>query len=223
MREIPDASIDLILCDLPYQTTACHWDSLIPFVPLWEQYKRIAKPKTVFAFTSSQPFTTSLINSNISDFKYCWVWEKNRATNFPNAKRRPLTAHEDIVIFNRGPMWYNAQKTTGHAPTRSAKGASQGTIYHGDNIRDYKGGETTRFPRTVLRFNCERGLHPTQKPVALFEYLIKTYSNPGDLVLDNCAGSGTTGLAARNTGRNFILIEREQEYVDVIKKRLELV
>lgn len=220
MREIPDGSVDMILCDLPYGTTACKWDTVIPFEPLWEQYKRAITKNGAIVLFGSQPFTTTMINANIDWFKYCWVWEKNRATNFPNAKRRPLTAHEDIAVFMRGPMKYTPQKTTGHIPTNSAKGASQGTIYNGDNIRDYAGGDTDRFPRTVQRFDCERGMHPTQKPVALCEYLIKTYTCEGDTVLDNCMGSGTTGVACVNTNRHFIGIEMDDNYFDIAQMRI---
>ena len=221
MKNIPDKSVDLVLTDPPYQVTACKWDSIIPLEPMWKELKRITKDSAFSVFTSSQPFTTTLISSNIDDFKYCWVWEKNRATNFPNAKRRPLTAHEDIVVFNKGSIWYNAQKTTGHTPTNSAKGATQGQIYNGNTIRNYEGGDTTRYPRTVIRFDCERGLHPTQKPVALMEYLIKTYSNEGMTVLDFCAGSGTTGVAAKNLNRDFIGIEMDEGYFKIAQERIE--
>ena len=161
-KRIPNESIDLVLCDPPYGTTACKWDSVIPLDKMWEQLKRVIKPNGAIVMTASQPFTSNLITSNISMFKYCWVWEKSRATNFPNAKKRPLTSHEDICVFMKCSIWYNPQKTEGHQPTNSAKGASQGRIYNGNNVRNYKGGDTTRFPRTVQRFDCERGLHPTQ-------------------------------------------------------------
>ena len=221
MKNIPDKSVDLVLTDPPYQVTACKWDSIIPLEPMWKELKRITKDSAFSVFTSSQPFTTTLISSNIDDFKYCWVWEKNRATNFPNAKRRPLTAHEDIVVFNKGSIWYNPQKTTGHTPTNSAKGATQGQIYNGNTIRNYEGGDTTRYPRTVIRFDCERGLHPTQKPVALMEYLIKTYSNEGMTVLDFTMGSSTTAIASLNTNRNFIGIEKDENYFNIGVNRVK--
>lgn len=221
MKNIPDKSVDLVLTDPPYQVTACKWDSIIPLESMWKELKRITKDSGFSVFTSSQPFTTTLISSNIDDFKYCWVWEKNRSTNFPNAKRRPLTAHEDIVVFNKGSIWYNPQKTTGHTPTNSAKGATQGQIYNGNTIRNYEGGDTTRYPRTVIRFDCERGFHPTQKPVALMEYLIKTYSNEGDTVLDFALGSGTTGIACVNTNRDFIGIEMDEGYFKIASSRIE--
>ena len=187
---------------------------------MWEQLKRVIKPNGAIVMTASQPFTTMLISSNLPMFKYCWVWEKNRATNFPNAKRRPLTSHEDVVVFIKGSMWYNAQKTEGHKPTNSTKGSSQGSIYHGNNTRDYAGGCTTRYPRTVQRFNNERGFHPTQKPITLMEYLIKTYSNEGETVLDFTMGSGTTGVACVNTQRKFIGIELDDNYFDIAKQRI---
>lgn len=221
MKEIETCSVDLVLADPPYGTTACKWDSVIDLDLMWLQLKRIIKPGGAIVMTAAQPFTTTLISSNMKMFKYCWVWHKNRATNFPNAKRRPLTAHEDIVVFFDGAMSYNPQKTTGHKPTNSAKGASQGTIYHGENIRDYKGGDTTRYPRTVIEFNCERGLHPTQKPVPLMEYLIKTYTNEGDTVIDFTMGSGTAGVAAKNLNRNFIGIEKDLVTFDNAKNRIE--
>ena len=221
MKNIHDKSVDLVLTDPPYQVTACKWDSIIPLEPMWKELRRITKDSSFSVFTSSQPFTTTLISSNIDDFKYCWVWEKNRATNFPNAKRRPLTAHEDIVVFGRGSIWYNAQKSTGHTPTNSAKGATQGQIYNGNTVRNYEGGDTTRYPRTVIRFDCERGFHPTQKPVTLMEYLIKTYSNEKEVVLDFTMGSGTTGVACLNTNRRFVGIEKELKYFKIAKDRIK--
>lgn len=221
MKEIPDSSVDMVLTDPPYGLTACKWDSVIPFEPMWEQIKRIIKPQSVIVMTAIQPFTTSLIMSNREMFKYCWVWEKNRATNFPNAKRRPLTAHEDVIVWINGTLRYNPQKTQGHTPTNSAKGRTQGSIYHGENIRAYEGGDTERFPRTVIKMKCERGFHPTQKPVALMEYLIETYTEEGNTVLDFAMGSGTTGIACDNTFRNFIGIEKDDNYFSIAKERIE--
>lgn len=235
MKEIPDGSVDLVLTDPPYGMVACTWDSIIPLEPMWEQINRVTKPKATIILFGSQPFTSLLINSNLSDYKYNWVWYKNLPTNYPNAKRRPLTKHEDICVYQRGgKQFYNPQKTTGHKPTNSAKGCSQGSIYNGENIRDYKGGDTTRYPTTVIDFiKCERGIHPTQKPVALMEYLIKTYTNEGETVLDFTTGSGATIKAANNLNRNSIGIEMGHcekkgheyegwEWTDVIADQLDI-
>lgn len=221
MSQIPDHSIDMVLADLPYGMTALKWDAQIPMSLLWNEYKRVCKPNAVLAFTSCQPFTTMLISSNLKDFKYCWYWIKNQGTNFFHAKRMPIRNVEEVVIF--GGKTYNPQITDGHVPTNSTKGSSNGKAYHGNSKWDYKGGVTTRYPNNVLLFNCVDNysrLHSSEKPVALFEYLIKTYTHEGDVVLDNVAGTGTTGVACMNTNRNFILIEKELEYINVINKRL---
>ena len=228
MKDIPDKSIDMILCDLPYGTTACKWDTIIPFEPLWEQYKRIIKPNGAIVLTASQPFTSALVMSNIKMFKYEWIWEKSNASGFFMAKKMPMKAHENICVFYSESPVYNYQKSTGHIPSSDAKKrvtSKVGDTVYGEIKRsEYIGGDTTRYPRSVLQLASDKKtggkLHPTQKPVALFEYLIKTYTNEGDLVLDNAAGSGTTGVACKNLNRNFILIEKEQEYLDIIKKRL---
>lgn len=220
MPQIPSGSVDMILCDLPYGTTACKWDTVIPFEPLWSEYKRICKGSIVLF--ASQPFTTELIHSNLKNYRYSWVWKKNFSTNFFHAKSMPLRNTEDICVFYKGS--YNPQKSEGHIPTQSAKGSSNGVLYYGNNTRDYAGGDTTRFPTTVLEFDAhdpKNRLHPTQKPVDLCEYLIKTYTNEGEWVLDNCMGSGTTGVAAVNTGRNFIGIEQEEKYFTIAKKRID--
>ena len=222
MKEIPSGSVDMVLTDPPYSITACKWDSIIPLEFMWRELYRIVKGVSTITMTASQPFTSKLISSNFTDYKYNWVWYKNLPTNYPNAKRRPLTKHEDICVWQiGGKQFYNPQKTTGHKPTNSAKGCSQGGIYHGDNIRDYLGGDTTRFPTTVIDFiKCERGLHPTQKPVALMEYLIKTYTNEGETVLDFTAGSFTTGVACKNLNRKFIGIEMDDKYFEIGKNRI---
>jgi DNA modification methylase len=215
MKNVPDESIDMILCDLPYGTTACAWDSIIPFDFLWENYWRVLKKKSSVILTTSQPFTTSLINSQINNFKYCWYWKKNFSTNFLHAKRQPLRNFEEIVVFIKGSSFYYPIKTTGHKPTQSAKGSSNGDLWHGNKKRNYEGGETERYPTQFLEFNAvdpKGRIHPTQKPVELFEYLIKTYTKEGDIVLDNCAGSGTTAIAAENLNRRWLCIEKEEEY-----------
>lgn len=227
MKAIDEKSIDLILCDLPYGNTQCHWDSVIPFDQLWKEYKRIIKDNGAIVLTASQPFTSSLIMSNIEMFKYCWVWEKNKKTGFLNAKKQPLRQTEDVVVFYKNQPAYNPQITSGHKPVNSfTKNTSDGETVGKTKIGISGGGQTTRYPSNILKFNVVNNdnsggdkFHPTQKPVPLFEYLIKTYTDEGDLVLDNCCGSGTTGVAALNTGRNFILIEKEMKYCEISKNR----
>lgn len=237
MKEIPDGSVDLILCDLPYGTTACKWDSVIPFEPLWEQYKRVIKNNGSIVLTCSQPFTTSLISSNMSEFKYCLVWEKTRATGHVHAKNKPMKAHEDIAIFSRGTtvhasqsssrMTYNPQGTVtvdreSYRPSRGKRGSDVcGSLRpsHKQTIKQ----TTANYPRSVIKIPSEHNvgaLHPTQKPVALMEYLIKTYTNEGEVVLDNCMGSGTTGVACANTNRKFIGIEMDENYFNIAKNRI---
>ena len=217
MCRLPDNSIDMILADLPYGTTACKWDSIIPLKPLWKQYKRVIKDNGAIVLTASQPFTTKLINSNLSLFSYVWEWEKEQGVNFLLANKQPLKIHEDVVVFYKQQPTYNPQMEEGK-PYISGKGDS-GEVT-GSVVKTQTVNVGTRYPTTRLKFNRQTGNHPTQKPVALFEYLIKTYTNKGDLVLDNVAGSGTTGVACQNTGRHYILIEKEQKYIDVIKERL---
>lgn len=228
MKDILDGSIDMILCDLPYGTTSCKWDTTISFEPLWEQYHRITKPNAAIVLTAAQPFTSSLIMSNIKRFKYTWTWFKNKKTGFLNAKKQPLRQVEDIVVFYAQQVTYNPQKTQGHKPVNSfTKHTSDGDTVGKTKIGITGGGQTDRYPSNILNIpvvnndnsNGNRS-HPTQKPVALFEYLIKTYTNEGDLVLDNCMGSGTTGVACRNLNRNFIGIEKEEEYFKIAEKRI---
>ena len=223
MKDIPDKSIDMILADLPYGTTACKWDTIIPFEPLWEQYKRIIKDNGAIVLTGSQPFTSALVMSNIKMFKYEWIWGKSKCGSPLSAKYRPMAKHENILVFGKGVIKYNPEMLLGKPYKRDFTPAKLNNHKFG-----IKGAKTdnkgTRFPDTVLFFQQkwrrQDQIHPTQKPVALFEYLIKTYTNEGDLVLDNCAGSGTTGVACKNLNRNFILIEKEPEYIDIINKRL---
>lgn len=231
MKQIPDQSVDMILCDLPYGTTQCSWDSVIDLPQLWTHYHRIAKSNAAIILFAQTPFDKILGTSNIKELRYEWIWEKTQATGFFNAKKMPMKAHENILVFYRHLPTYNPIKTTGHKPvnsyTKRAAVQNKTTVY-GDVKNDISGGgETIRYPRSVIEFSSDKQrtkldgtIHPTQKPVALCEYLIKTYTNPGDLVLDNCAGSGTTGVAAKNTGRDFILIEKEQQYYDICLKRL---
>ena len=232
MKEIPDKSIDMILCDLPYGTTACKWDIIIPFEPLWEQYKRIIKDNGAIVLTASQPFTSALVMSNPDMFKYEWIWEKAVGSNFATLKYMPMKEHENILVFGKGKTIYNPQmqERKGSGKARSMYTYKSNTV-SGDAISNMvtnrsgeKYDENKRNPSSVQFFNNRedtRGLHPTQKPVALFEYLIKTYTNEGDLVLDNCMGSGTTGVACKNLNRNFIGIELDPGYIEIAKKRIE--
>ena len=187
---------------------------------MWEQLKRVIKPNGAIVMTASQPFTSALVMSNPKMFKYQWVWIKNAATAFQSAKYRPLQGHEDVLVFSSKPTLYNPQMTTGHKPTNSAKSCKQAGVYQGEGSWEYSGGVTERYPRTNQNFNVERGYHPTQKPVALMEYLIKTYTNEGETVLDFTMGSGTTGVACANLDRRFIGIELDKGYFDIGVGRL---
>ena len=227
MKDMPDKSVDMILCDLPYGTTACKWDTIIPFEPLWEQYKRLIKDNGAIVLTASQPFTTSLIASNMQMFKYCWIWDKKFAGNFVNTKIAPLKTYEDVVVFGSGKIKYFPQMTKRDKPIKSGKRANSRHISGTDEVTIYQAEQKiydTKYPTAIInipRRVGEKVAHPTQKPVALFEYLIKTYTNEGEIVLDNCIGSGTTAVAALNTGRFFIGIEKEPKYVEIARQRLE--
>jgi len=225
MKGIPDNAVDMILCDLPYGTTQCKWDSVIPFEPLWEEYNRVCKRNAAMIFTAAQPFTSTLVTSNIKNFKYTWVWEKSKASGHLNAKRMPMRAHEDICVFYRKPPVYNPQMTQGQPYHKGTWQAKNTPDVWGEQ-RDYENKNDTglRYPRTVQYFRTaesEGKLHPTQKPQALFEYLIRTYSQEGDVVLDSCIGSGTTAIAALSTGRKYIGIELEQKYFEITNDRIE--
>ncbi len=220
MRNIPDGCVDMILCDLPYGTTACKWDTVIPFEPLWREYWRVCKPNAAIVLTASQPFTTALIASQMNRFKYEWIWKKNAGSNFAQAKYMPMKEHENVCVFAKEKTVYDPimQERAPSGLARSKRkvkmnstGQGKGDVYgiKGTVTKDI--GEL-RYPSSIQNFNRERGLHPTQKPVALFEYMIRTCTNPGELVLDNCAGSGTTAIAAMRTGRRWLCIEKEAEY-----------
>ncbi len=231
MKDIPNGSIDMILADLPYGTTACKWDTIIPFEPLWEQYERIIKPKGAIVLTASQPFTSALVMSNPKMFKYEWIWEKAVGSNFAALKYQPMKEHENVLVFSKGTHNY-------YPIMEERKGSGKERIKHKYNALESKTGEANggllntertgnygelRNPSSVQYFNNRegcRGLHPTQKPVALLEYLIKTYTNEGDIVLDNTMGSGTTGVACVNTNRNFIGMELNDKYFEIAKARI---
>jgi site-specific DNA-methyltransferase (adenine-specific) len=220
---LEDNSVDLLLVDLPYGTTACKWDSIIPLDKLWEQYNRVCKENAAMVFTAAQPFTTILAASNIKNFKYEWVWEKPQGTNPMNAKIMPLKSHENILVFYRKKPTYNPQMWESTPYQGFSSNTSKiGEVYGSAQSKHRDNPEGTRYPKTVLKFKQEKGLHPTQKPVALMEYLINTYSNRYDVVLDNCMGSGSTGIACLNTDRQFIGIEKDPDYFNLASKRIHL-
>ena len=220
MSDIDDKSIDMILCDLPYGTTACKWDTVIPFEPLWAHYKRIIKDNGAIVLTASQPFTSALVMSNIKMFKYDWVWDKKLPSGMQIAKYRPMQRHENVLVFSNGTPKYYPIKTQQKERTGKiySKSDSSPLAFDDGVLKTYK----EKNPQSIIEFYKRDKLmvHPTQKPVALFEYLIKTYTNEGELVLDNCAGSGTTAIACLKTNRNYILIEQETKYCDIANKRI---
>ena len=226
MPSIADKSIDMILCDLPYGTTSCAWDTIIAFEPLWQQYKRVCKDNAAIVLFGSQPFTSKLIMSNLDMFKYALVWNKNKCGSPGLAKRRPLKTHEDILIFSKGVETYNAQMEKGEAYIRHPTGKCR-TNGHGfgfsHNTKTYI-NDGTRYPKSILNisrdFSAQQQIHPTQKPVPLCKYLISTYTNVGELVLDNACGSGSTCVAAKQLGRHFIGIEKYKKYVNIAGRAL---
>lgn len=236
MRSVPTASVDMILCDLPYGTTACSWDSVIPFAPLWSEYWRIAKPNAAVVLTASQPFTSALIMSQIDRFKYEWIWEKSKGSNFTHAKNMPIKFHENVCVFSKSPVGHHVQlgvKRMNYNPQdliKVDKKWSRPKKYETEHKLTRESHKLERiiefenYPKSIIKVgnsdNRERGLHPTQKPVALFEYLIRTYTNEGDTVLDNCLGSGTTAIAAENTSRHWLGIERDPGYFGAACERI---
>lgn len=229
MPRLPAASVDLVLADLPYGTTACRWDAVIPLDALWAEYRRLLKPAGAVVLTASQPFTAALVLSNAAWFKYCLVWEKNRHTNFFAARYQPGKAHEDVAVFSpaaashsrRGTMTFNAQPGEGGPWVKRDAGGRSPHPYHTAKRPQTRRRAGGRHPRSVIRIAVEHGLHPTQKPVALMEYLVRTYSNPGETVLDNTMGCGTTGVACVRAGRSFIGIERDPDYFAAAHKRIQ--
>lgn len=223
MKEIPDGSVDMILCDLPYGTTACKWDSVIPFEPLWIQYKRIIKDNGAIVLFGSEPFSSKLRMSNLKMYKYDWIWEKEQGPNFMTVEYQPYKVHENVSVFSKATHFYSPQMTQGKPYTTGTGKPIE--IYGGFQKRKkIKNTSGKRYPRSVQKFNTEKTknhFHPTQKPVALLEYLIKTYTNDGETVLDNCMGSGSTGVACVNTGRKFLGIELDDKYFQIAKDRIE--
>lgn len=215
MAMYPDKSIDMILCDLPYGMTGCRWDNIIPFDLLWRQYNRIIKDSGAIVLTSCQPFTTRLISSNLKMFKYCWYWRKNQVTGYANAKKQPLRCIEEICVFYKHQPTYNPQGIIVLDKPILSRGQAgrEDSVYKTGSLSKDTYTCVTHYPRQVLEIKCQReGLHPTQKPVALFEYLIRTYTDSGALVLDTCMGSGTTAVACINAGRNYTGFEWDEQY-----------
>lgn len=228
MKDIPDESIDMILCDLPYQETGNKWDKFIDLKKLFSEYRRIIKEDGCIALTGTFKFGVHLFNIAPDLYKYEWVWEKDNGTNAPNVNLQPFRVHEFIFVFGKGrvtngtrtPMNYFPQKTEGK-PYKQKSGRISENWKGGLNNIVTNNKDGLRHPKTIQKFNRDRGLHPTQKPVALLEYLIKTYTNEGATVLDNCMGSGSTGVACVNTNRNFVGIELDEEYFNIAKERIE--
>ena len=221
MKNIPDKSIDCILCDLPYGITQCFWDIVIPFDKLWVEYKRICKTNTPVLLFGSEPFSSYLRISNIEWYRYDWVWVKTKASGFLNAKRRPMKQHESISVFSENQHTYNPQGLIKGVFKTGRNSNMEKKVYGGS--KNHGVSEYGNYPKSVLCFANPSNtghLHPTQKPVDLLEYLVKTYTNEGDTVLDNCMGSGTTGVACVNTNRNFIGIELDPKYFNIAKERI---
>jgi len=229
MKSIPDGSVDMILTDPPYGTTACKWDSVIPFEPMWEQLKRVIKPHGAICLFGSEPFSSGLRMSNIKQFKYDWIWEKEQSASPLNCKFQPMKVHEMLSVFSKsastyskkGSMYYDAQMTEGTVYTTNNNKDGSFT-FHGKISHNRKKQKVSlRYPRSVVKFSRERGFHPTQKPVALLEYLIKTYTATSQTVLDFTMGSGSTGVAAVNLHRNFIGMELDSTYFKIAQDRIE--
>lgn len=215
-----DDSVDMILCDLPYGSTACGWDIIIPFESLWEEWNRIVKRDGAIVLTASQPFTSLMVSSNIKNYKHHWIWEKERGTGFQVAKYRPMMKTEDIIVFCRGRLTYNPQMTERDKPIKYKYPRVQSRSNPLANYNDAVVTSTHKYPENILRYNTERGIHPTQKPVPLFEYLIKTYSHEGQVILDCCLGSATTAIACINTNRQYIGFEKDKDYFDRATERI---
>lgn len=224
MQEIPDGAVDLVLCDPPYGTTDCSWDSVLPFDQLWKEYNRLLKPDGAAVLFAAQPFTTQLIQSNRRNFRYCWYWLKNQPTGFAFARYQPMRKIEDICVFYRKHGTYNPQglQVIRNARTLKPKRHRKDHVYDMSTLMHEYTPRFKNYPKNVLQFKTERGLHPTQKPVPLLEYLVRTYTNEGDTVLDNCMGSGSTGVAVKRVGgRHFIGMEQNKVYFDIARERIE--
>ena len=225
LLDVPEKSVDMVCADLPFGTTRCRWDSVIDIPAMWKQYNRIIKDRGVIVLHAQTPFDKVLGASNLPMLRYEWIWEKGTATGHLNAKKAPMKALENLLVFYKKPPKYHPIKTTGHKPMNAVyHNPDKSTDVYGDHCTTANSkGTTSRYPRSVLRFPVVTvgTLHPTQKPLALIEYLISTYTDPGDVVLDNCMGSGTTGVACKNLGRHFIGMEKDQKYFDIARNRIE--
>lgn len=223
MKSIPDGSIDMIKCDLPFGTTQCRWDTIIPFADLWQHYKRVIKQNGAIVLNGAEPFSSALRLSNIEWYKYDWVWDKVKGTGFLNAKKQPMRNHELISVFYKNQCTYNPQKTYGHNRKQSSRTSNLQTEVYGKMNKNYSYDSTERYPRSIQVFSTDTqnsSLHPTQKPVELEKYLIRTYTNEGEIVLDNCAGSGTTAIACIQTGRRYICMENDLHNYNVMVERI---
>ena len=224
MDKIADKSVDMILCDLPYGTTSCKWDTIIPFEPLWKQYERIVKDNGAIVLTASQPFTSVLACSNLKYFKYEWIWEKPKATGHALSNIQPMKAHENILVFGNGKITYNPQLEIGDPYKGRNKPKYKESEEFSTGYGNRNNNDGFRFPRSVQFFKntqyVDEQVHPTQKPLPLMEYLVLTYTNEGETVLDNCMGSGTTGVACKKTGRHFIGIEKDEKYFEIAVSRV---
>jgi len=221
MMDIDPQSIDAIICDPPYGTTACKWDSVIPFTEMWQHLNRVIKPNGAIVLFGSEPFSSALRMSNIKNYKYDWIWDKPKGSGFLNAKKRPLRHYETISVFSYGtPIYYPQGLIEGVFNNSRPALENEPTLY--GKQKQHKKSKFTNYPKDIIRYSKpQKPVHPTQKPVALMEYLIKTYTNENETVLDFTAGSGTTGVACQNLNRNYILIEKEEKYIDIIKERLK--
>jgi len=225
MKDIEDQSIDMILCDLPYGTTACKWDSIIPFEPLWEQYRRIVKDRAPIVLFGSQPFTSALVMSNPKWFRYEWIWHKDKGANIGVMRYQPMKYHENIVVFSKKSHFYVPQmekRLEKNKRKNKPRTGWCGTQQHYIHVEHSKGNDDYKYPSSIQKCNVvRRGMHPTQKPIPLLEYLLKTYSTESDVVLDNCMGSGSTGIACLNLDRKFIGIEKDKDIFNLAKERIE--
>ena len=226
MKKLPNKKIDCVICDLPYGITSCKWDTVIPFNEMWSSLDRICKDTAAMLFTASQPFSSNLVMSNVINFRHEWIWKKNRGSNYANTVREPMKEHESVLMFSKGKWTYNKQMEERAEAGKARAKYNVKFESQSENYKNFEGKATNklsklRVPSSVQKFNTEVGLHPTQKPITLMEYLVKTYTNENEIVLDFTMGSGTTGVACVNLNRKFIGIEKEEKYFNIAKERIE--